>query len=110
MILLNGRNALGYFEAFFLGAFSKAIATFITFPVSRAKTILQNSKNQKNDKNTTSTSVYQLLSAMYQEQGLPGLYNGLQVTILNGVLREAVMLMVKERVDIAVRLAFGVAV
>ena len=47
---------------------------------------------------------------MYQEQGLPGLYNGLQVTILNGVLREAVMLMVKERVDIAVRLAFGVAV
>ena len=91
-------------------------------PVSRAKTILQNtsksnrfeSHNNRIEKSSLSpnnpSTVYQLLPAIYQEQGLLGLYNGLQVTILNGVLREAVMLMVKERVDIAVRLAFGVSV
>lgn len=97
-------------------------------PVSRAKTILQNtsrcintSKNNRSQSHNNRiekaslsaknpSTLYQLLSAIYQEQGLSGLYNGLQVTILNGVLREAVMLMVKERVDIAVRLAFGVSV
>ena len=107
VLLLKGRNSLGYVEAFLLGAFSKALATFLTYPMGRAKTILYNAKLPVNGgQRAPSSSVYTLLVEMYKKQGLLGLYNGLYATIINGVLREAVMLMVKEKVDVAVRSVF----
>ena len=97
---------MGYVEAFLLGAFSKK-DKFWTYPMGRAKTILYNAKLPVNGgQRAPSSSVYTLLVEMYKKQGLLGLYNGLYATIINGVLREAVMLMVKERVDVAVRFVF----
>ena len=107
VLLLKGRNSLGYVEAFLLGAFSKAVATFLTYPMGRAKTILYNEKLPvSGGQRAPSSSVYTLLVEIYKKQGLIGLYNGLYATIINGVLREAVMLMVKEKVDVAVRSVF----
>ena len=84
-LLLKGRNSLGYVEAFLLGAFSKAVATFLTYPMGRAKTMLYNEKLPVSGAVWPSSSVYTLLVEMYKKQGVIGLYNGLYATIINGV-------------------------
>merc|ERR1712100_1522 len=41
---------LGYWQSFWLGAFAKAVATFVTYPVTRAKLMIQCNRDDKGPK------------------------------------------------------------
>lgn len=103
VLLLRGRSSLGWIESFWLGALAKVIATNITFPMMRAKTVVNNTAS------TPPPTIYGVVEAAYRSQGIAGVYQGLAPTLTKGVLQSAVMLTVKERLDRAVRAAFGVA-
>ena len=121
-LLLRGRPALGFAEAFWLGAFTKALATVVTYPPTRVKAMIQNRSSSSSSSSSTSSlpsaggggggdrgqsSVAAVMVAIHRTEGVAGLYSGLTTTLLKGVLQAAFMLMVKERVDYATRVAFG---
>ena len=95
-----------------MGAFSKAVATILTFPYIRAKIILQSQGGKKKNsnelervpsksKNANSQSVSntsEALAYIVKSEGFKGLYKGIEPQLLKGVLAAAVMLMIKEKV------------
>jgi adenine nucleotide transporter 17 len=97
--LTRGREAksLNSLEAFFAGALSKAIATWLTFPFIRCKAIINTwSKLHKGEPIPSMTDVFQKIS---KEDGIAGLFTGIYPQLTKGVLNSALMLMIKERVD-----------
>jgi adenine nucleotide transporter 17 len=98
-------------EAFFLGMFSRMIATLVVFPFVRAKVRLQS--HAKDDKGacdaattahgTASTSLWTMLHLTYKEEGFAALYQGLGPEITRGVLSAALMMMAKERISSGVK-------
>lgn len=108
LALLGSRKALGFIEAFLVGVLAKSIATVTTYPASRATSIVQNTSRDGNS-NGKSPSVPGEIVAVYRAGGIVALYSGLQATLLKGVLQAGVMLMVKERVGYATRLALGMS-
>jgi hypothetical protein len=106
--LLGDRKALGFAEAFLVGVLAKSVATVTTYPASRATSIIQNTPTVGRARaGCRSPSVPGEIAAVYSEGGIRALYSGLQTTLLKGVLQAGVMLMVKERVDYATRLALA---
>jgi len=112
---LTKRISMSASEAFVLGAVAKAIATIVTFPLTRLKTMLQAGKEVTAPKDTgdhaptRSKSASQLLKRMsYRsdlESGLQGcfhrfceLYRGLGPSMLKGVLQAAVLYGTKDQV------------
>lgn len=74
---------------FLLGAFSKIVATFVTYPYVMAKTRMQS-------KSTSSSSIGIMLK-VFRASGFAGLYSGLRATLLKAVLFSALLFMVKEK-------------
>ena len=93
-------SGLGYWQSFWLGAFSKAVATVSTFPVQRAKMIVQCSRD-----GGTPQPMGDMLTEIMQEEGISGLFKGLKPALYKGVLQSAFMLMVKEQIQIVTRQA-----
>jgi hypothetical protein len=110
LLLLRGRAVLGFAESFWLGAFTKALATFLTYPPSRVKSLIQNMPSVDKDGNAVADpSVFGMMVTIHEQEGTAGLYSGLTATLVKGVLQAAFMLAVKERLDHATRVAFGMA-
>ena len=106
--LIRGRaqTQLSSFEAFIVGAISKAIATWITFPFIRCKAVLNTwSKLHKDEPVPTMEEVFQRI---LKEEGVAGLFKGIYPQLTKGVLNSALMLMIKERVDDMVFTSMGV--
>ncbi|PON76389.1 Mitochondrial carrier protein [Parasponia andersonii] len=95
-------EALSAFSAFVLGAVSKSVATFLTYPAIRCKVMIQAadpddegaSKPQPKSRKTLSGVSY----AIWKSEGVLGFFKGLQAQILKTVLSSALLLMIKEKI------------
>jgi hypothetical protein len=91
---------LSSLHAFILGAAARAVAVLLTFPFTRARTLLQTRKDKEEDPKQRPQSILGLLAALVREGGFFSLYRGFGPELLRGVLSSAIMLMIKEKVQI----------
>ena len=98
-------------EAFLLGMVARTIATMAVYPFVRAKVVMQSQKKQaqqqqpQDGEEPSSPTLTTLLLDMYKSGGLPALYQGLGPELTRGVFSAALMLMIKEKINGAVKLA-----
>ncbi|XP_021281740.1 peroxisomal adenine nucleotide carrier 1 [Herrania umbratica] len=94
---------LSAFTAFLLGAASKSVATFLTYPAIRCKVMIQaadpddddrTKKAQPRSRKTVSGVIY----AIWRREGILGFFKGLQAQITKTVLSSALLLMIKEKI------------
>ncbi|KAL6324041.1 hypothetical protein AAG906_006312 [Vitis piasezkii] len=95
-------EALSALSAFMLGAISKSIATFLTYPAIRCKVMIQaadtNDDEAKKAPQKSHKTVHGVLYAIWKREGVPGFFKGLQAQILKTVLSSALLLMIKEKI------------
>lgn len=95
-------EALSALSAFMLGAISKSIATFLTYPAIRCKVMIQaadtNDDEAKKAQQKSHKTVHGVLYAIWKREGVPGFFKGLQAQILKTVLSSALLLMIKEKI------------
>jgi len=127
----KGGPSLTPFQAFALGAFAKAVATMVTYPLVRLKTIIQAGKekdvqtssssrrtsNSKAPELIQSSSTSEMLSHMaVRKDKLPSLqspiakvielYRGVGSALVKSVLQAALLYMTKDQVADFVRVLF----
>jgi adenine nucleotide transporter 17 len=116
-------------EAFLLGMVARTIATVAVFPFLRAKVVMQTRKTTTRESTTTAEdadgttttddattdngnsngstskkdSVLTLLLEIWKSKGVAGLYQGLGPELTRGIFSAALMLMIKEKIAVAVR-------
>ena len=83
---------LSTFDAFVLGAVSKATATMLTYPLVRAK-VLQKAGTRVEDKK----SLIETLKMVHREEGLKGMFKGLDAQLVKTVLAGALQMTIKEK-------------
>ncbi|KAL9408023.1 hypothetical protein AB3S75_046549 [Citrus x aurantiifolia] len=95
-------EALPAFSAFFLGALSKCVATFLTYPAIRCKVMLQAAESDEDGINQApqrnKSTVSDALCSIWKREGPLGFYKGIQAQILKTVLSSALLLMIKEKI------------
>ncbi|KAF3135420.1 ADP/ATP carrier protein [Orbilia oligospora] len=98
-----GKKNLKPMEAFFLGALSKALATFATQPLIVAKVGLQSNPpaGQKKFK-----SFVEVMKYVIHHEGLLGLYKGIGPQLMKGLLVQGLLMMTKERVELVFLLMY----
>ena len=99
-ILLSKKHrtaSLTAVEAFLAGMVARTVATIAVFPYTRAKVMLQT------DPTSPTTSIPTLLSSLYADEGIAGLFQGIGPELTRGVLSAALMLMVKEKIAESVK-------
>lgn len=105
----NVLPSLSTSQAFFLGAFARAVATLIAFPYIRAKWMLKNMKSADGD-GPNSGGILQLIVGMhkalfrlYETSGCAGLYHGLVPEVTRAALSVAVLMAVREKLTVVVK-------
>jgi len=83
---------LSTFDAFVLGAVSKATATILTYPLVRAK-VLQKAGRREEDRR----SLMSTLKRVHREEGARGMYKGLDAQLVKTVLAGALAMTIKEK-------------
>jgi len=94
MLKRTGKKSLYDMEAFWLGAFSKALATVVTFPHVRAK-VLQQAGVEK-FKNMDSTGI---LVSLLVTEGFSSWFAGMKTQLIKNVIASAIMMSAKERIE-----------
>ncbi|TYH92828.1 hypothetical protein ES332_A13G210700v1 [Gossypium tomentosum] len=97
---------LSAFTAFFLGAISKSIATFLTYPAIRCKVMIQAADPEDDDdddktkraQSKSRKTVSGVVSAIWRREGILGFFKGLDAQITKTVLSSALLLMIKEKI------------
>ncbi|KAH1033110.1 hypothetical protein J1N35_045284 [Gossypium stocksii] len=98
---------LSAFTAFLLGAISKSIATFLTYPAIRCKVMIQAADPEDDDDDDDKTKRAQsksrktasgVVSAIWRREGILGFFKGLDAQITKTVLSSALLLMIKEKI------------
>ncbi|RQM14360.1 hypothetical protein DD237_005886 [Peronospora effusa] len=111
-------QALGALEVFVLGAIARSIATIILFPYIRAKVLMQTKPKQKDARNLVKDqdistepkkTIASTLQRVYTEEGALALYRGLGPELTRGALSSALMLMIKEKVQMYIMVLMMVA-
>ncbi|CAI5709855.1 unnamed protein product [Peronospora effusa] len=111
-------QALGALEVFVLGAIARSIATIILFPYIRAKVLMQTKPKQKDARNLVKDqdistepkkTIASTLQRVYTEEGPLALYRGLGPELTRGALSSALMLMIKEKVQMYIMVLMMVA-
>lgn len=93
------------FAAFLLGAFSKTVATIVTYPAIRCKVMIQRAETEDENKlkmngwnrEKQPKQVVDALRIIWRNEGPSGFYKGLSAQILKTVLSAALLLMIKEK-------------
>ncbi|KAH9182764.1 hypothetical protein AeNC1_015261 [Aphanomyces euteiches] len=99
---LRVARELSAMEAFVLAAVAKSIATIVTYPIIRAKVIMQAEKSK-----TSSGSMVQVLDRIWQQDGVAGFFQGCNAQLVNTVFKSALLLMTKEQIgQLTVRLLY----
>jgi hypothetical protein len=94
-----GKANLKPWEAFLLGATSKALATLATQPLIVAKVGLQSKPPpQRNGK--PFTSFIEVMKFIIEHEGVLGLFKGIAPQISKGFLVQGILMMTKERVEL----------
>ncbi|KAG6004893.1 hypothetical protein E4U21_000620 [Claviceps maximensis] len=86
-------------EAFFLGALSKMLATVVTQPLIVAKVGLQ-SKPPSARKGQPFKSFVDVMQFIVENEGLLSLFKGIGPQVLKGLLVQGILMMTKERVEL----------
>lgn len=94
--LFPGKTSLKPWEAFALGAMSKALATIVTQPLIVAKVGLQSrppaARNGKPFK-----SFVEVMQFIIENEGMLGLFKGIGPQIMKGLIVQGILMMTKER-------------
>lgn len=94
-----GKTSLKPWEAFLLGATSKALATIATQPLIVAKVGLQ-SKPPPARNGKPFTSFIEVMKFIIEREGMPALFKGIGPQIFKGLLVQGILMMTKERVEL----------
>lgn len=94
-----GRASLKPWEAFLLGAMSKALATITTQPLIVAKVGLQ-SKPPPARNGKPFSSFVEVMKFIVENEGLLGLFKGIGPQIFKGLLVQGILMMTKEKVEL----------
>ncbi|KAF3770211.1 mitochondrial carrier [Cryphonectria parasitica EP155] len=97
--LLFPGQVLKPWQAFVLGALSKALATIATQPLIVAKVGLQ-SKPPPSRQGKPFKSFGEVMRFIYENEGPLGLFKGIGPQILKGILVQGILMMAKERVEL----------
>ncbi|MCJ1316600.1 ADP/ATP carrier protein [Xylographa vitiligo] len=98
-LIYPGKTHLRPFEAFFLGALSKSIATIVTQPLIVAKVGLQ-SRPPPARQGKPFKSFVEVMKFIVENEGPLALFKGLVPQITKGVLVQGLLMMTKERMEI----------
>eukprot|EP00834_Sanchytrium_tribonematis_P008818 NODE_1205_length_1795_cov_1.280660.p1 type:complete len:290 gc:universal NODE_1205_length_1795_cov_1.280660:811-1680(+) len=83
-----------------LGALSKTLATIVTYPYIMAKTRLQWKPTLENDKmNYQYKSAWDVIQKVIDKEGFFGLYQGLSAQIGKAVLAQALLFVLKDKIE-----------
>jgi len=108
--VINKRLTLSLGEAFIIGMIAKFFATVVTYPLIRAKVMLMVSRdtptsssasNLGEDKNEN--TMMRFLHNTFASDGIGGLYKGCQLQLIHTLLKSALLMMVRERISVAIR-------
>ncbi|KAB5570747.1 mitochondrial carrier domain-containing protein [Coniochaeta sp. 2T2.1] len=98
-VLFPGKASLKPWEAFALGAMSKALATICTQPLIVAKVGLQSrpppARNGKPFK-----SFVEVMQFIIENEGVLSLFKGMGPQIMKGLMVQGILMMTKERVEL----------
>jgi hypothetical protein len=94
-----GKTNLKPWEAFLLGATSKALATIATQPLIVAKVGLQ-SKPPPARNGKPFKSFIEVMNFIIEREGMPALFKGIAPQIFKGFLVQGILMMTKERVEL----------
>lgn len=120
-------ESLSAFTAFVLGAVSKSIATFLTYPairstllpspqlsyhshsylyfnanilIQRCKVMIQAADPENGGlRQKTNKSLSKIITEIWRTEGLLGFFKGIEAQILKTVLSSALLLMIKEKIS-----------
>lgn len=104
-VMFPGKTRLALHESFILGALSKQIATLVTQPLIVAKVGLQ-SKPPPQRQGKPFKSFLEVMKYVVDREGFLGLYKGVGPQLLKGFLVQGILMMTKERVELAFVLLF----
>ncbi|PYI03611.1 putative peroxisomal carrier protein [Aspergillus sclerotiicarbonarius CBS 121057] len=105
-VIFPGRNNLKPWEAFLLGALSKAMATIATQPLIVAKVGLQ-SRPPPGREGKPFKTFGEVMRYIVQNEGLLSLFKGIGPQIMKGLLVQGFLMMTKERVELIFVLLFA---
>lgn len=94
--LFPGKTSLKPWEAFALGAMSKALATIVTQPLIVAKVGLQ-SKPPPARNGKPFKSFVEVMQFIIENEGVLSLFKGMGPQIIKGLLVQGILMMTKER-------------
>jgi hypothetical protein len=90
----GGRTNLTDAQAFWLGAFAKAVATVVTFPHVRAKVLQQSGLAKWNGMDSSG-----VIARLLVTEGFSALFAGMKTQLVKNVIASAIMLSLKERIE-----------
>ena len=100
-LLSAGRSAkvssLSVAQAFLLGSLAKVIATLVTYPLIRTKTVMQ---AQRPGEAGARRGMANVLVRIARDEGLGGLYRGVYAQIFTAVSKSGLLLTTKEQVAV----------
>lgn len=103
--LFPNRRTLRPWEAFFLGAMSKALATIVTQPLIVAKVGLQSSSPAAR-RGKPFKSFGEVMRFIVHHEGPWGLFKGIGPQIFKGFLVQGLLMMTKERMELLIVVFF----
>lgn len=97
-------SSLGNLDFFLLGAISKLVATFVTYPyiVVKSRMQVQSAKRKSvssgfsGNREPVYESTFQALKTILEDEGIRGLYRGLESKVIQSVLTAAILFWAKE--------------
>ena len=95
-------GVLGGLESFVLGAYSRLVSDSFIYPGRRAKVQKQVLSSAKDEESIAMSKMGAVTLCIHivKTQGFGGLYRGLPTELFRGVLSGALLLLVKERLDL----------
>ncbi|CAF9921747.1 MAG: ADP/ATP carrier protein [Heterodermia speciosa] len=105
-VLFPGRLSLKPWEAFALGAMSKALATIATQPLIVAKVGLQ-SKPPPARQGKPFRSFVEVMSYIVEHEGPLALFKGIAPQVTKGIIVQGLLMMTKERMELLFVLLFA---
>ncbi|KAJ5758250.1 uncharacterized protein N7511_006944 [Penicillium nucicola] len=98
-VIFPGKNSLKPWEAFLLGAMSKALATIATQPLIVAKVGLQSRPPPERNGKPFKT-FGEVMKFIIDNEGVLSLFKGIGPQILKGLLVQGLLMMTKERMEL----------
>ena len=94
----RNRRAPSSLHVFFCSSVAKAGATLLTYPMLTIKTRMMSARRDQQY-----SGVGDAVRSIYRREGMQGYYQGIETKILQSILGASVLLMIKEKITVAVK-------